>query len=73
MYSRKMIELYADRFDLTPEPDDVALMARNGARVVEIPAQMQERQGGMSYLNIWSSARYMGRMIVSIALFQWFR
>ena len=73
MYDRAMIELFASRFDLTPEPDDVALLARCGARVVEVPARMQERQGGTSYLNIWSSARYMGRMIVSIALFQWFR
>ena len=73
MYDRAMIELFASRFDLTPEPDDVALLARCGARVVEVPARMQERQGGTSYLNIWSSARYMGRMIVSIVLFQWFR
>lgn len=73
MYSRDMIELFALGFDLAPEPDTVALVARKGAVVTEIPAHMQDRQGGESYLKLGSSIRYMGRTCLSILFFQWLR
>lgn len=49
MYSRKMIELFCKGFDWAPEPDLVAIVARKYGPVVEIQAQMQERQGGESH------------------------
>lgn len=73
MYNRRMIEWYAKGFDLAPEPDVVALVCRRGGTVVEVPAKMRERQGGESYLNVWSSIRYMARTCLSILMFQWFR
>lgn len=73
MYNRSMIDAYATSFDLSPEPDTVAMLARKGAKVVEVPARMQDRQGGMSYLNFTSSIRYMLRTCFSILMFQWFR
>ncbi len=73
MYNRRMIDLFADGFDVAPEPDTVALVARKGGKVVEIPAQMRERQGGESYLNMGNAIRYMARTCLSILLFQWFR
>ena len=73
MYGRAMIERYADSFDLAPEPDAVAYLARKGAKVIEVPAQMQERQGGESYLNTRRAISYMARTCLSIVLFQWFR
>lgn len=73
MYNRRMIELFATGFDVQPEPDTVALVARRGGRVVEVPARMQERQAGESYLTMGASVKYMLRMSLSILLYQWLR
>ena len=73
MYDRSMIEAFSTGFDLSPEPDTVAMLIRKGAKVTEVPAHMQERQGGTSYLDFTSSMRYMLRTCFSILMFQWFR
>lgn len=73
MYNRRMIKLFATGFDVQPEPDTVALVARRGGRIVEVPAHMQERQAGESYLNMGASIKYMLRMTLSILLYQWLR
>lgn len=73
MFDRSMIERFAKDFDISPEPDTVALMARKGVRIVEIPAQMRERQGGESYFDLPHIVGYMARTCASIILFQWFR
>lgn len=73
MYNRALIEEYANSFDLTPEPDTIAMFARKGRTIAEVPAHMRERQGGESYLTLPSSIRYMTRTCFSILLFQWFR
>jgi glycosyltransferase involved in cell wall biosynthesis len=73
LYSLRAIEVFAKAFDLAPEPDAVALLARKGYKVVEVPARMQERQGGTSYLDLPNIVRYMLRTCFSILMFQWFR
>lgn len=73
MYNRRMIETFATGFDIQPEPDTVAFVARHGGRVVEIPALMRERQGGQSYLTFGTSVSYMLRTSLSILLYQWLR
>ena len=73
MYNRAMIEKFVREFDIAPEPDTISLLMRKGAKVVEVPAQMRDRQGGESYLNSWSSVSYMARTCISLLLFQWFR
>lgn len=73
MFDRKLIHRYARSFDLAPEPDAIALFAREGMRIAEVPAKMLDRQGGVSYLGFTSSIRYMLRTCFSILLFQWFR
>lgn len=73
MFDRSMIERFAKDFDISPEPDTVALMARKGVRVVEVPAKMRERQGGESYFDLPHIVGYMARTCASIVLFQWFR
>lgn len=73
MYNRRMMELFAKGFDVAPEPDTVAWVARRGGTVVEVPAKMQERQGGESYLKLGNAISYMARTCLSILLFQWFR
>ena len=73
MYNRRMIETFAAGYDLTPEPDTIALIAHKGGTVTEVPAHMRERQGGQSYLDASHVVRYMARTCTSILLFQWFR
>lgn len=73
MYNQRMIDMFADGFDVAPEPDTVALVARKGGTVIEIPATMRERQGGESYFKLGSIVRYMARTCLSILLFQWLR
>ena len=73
MYNRRMIELFATGFDVHPEPDTVALVARRGGRVAEVPAHMLDRQAGESYLTVGKSIGYMLRTSLSILLYQWLR
>ena len=73
MYDRKMIEIFAREFDISPEPDTISLLIRKGAKVIEISAGMRERQGGTSYLRYFSAVSYMARTCLSLLLFQWFR
>jgi hypothetical protein len=73
MYDRAMIHEFAHAFDLAPEPDAIALLARRGVGVAEVPATMRERQGGQSYLDLPHVVRYMARTCCSILMFQWFR
>lgn len=73
MYNRSVIKLFAKGFDIAPEPDTIALLARKGFSIIEIPATMQERQGGESYLDFTHVISYMLRTLASILLFQWFR
>lgn len=73
MYNRRMIETFARDFDISPEPDTISLFIRRGAKVIEIPAEMRERQGGTSYLRYFSAISYMARTCLSLLLFQWFR
>lgn len=73
MYNKRLIHEFAHGFDLTPEPDTLAMFARRGEKIVEIPAHMEERQGGESYLNLPHVIRYMARTCLSILMFQWFR
>ena len=73
MYSRKMIELFCKGFDWAPEPDLVAIVARKYGPVVEIQTQMQERQGGESYLKLGNVIRYMSRTCLSIIMSRFLR
>ena len=73
MYNRRMIEIFANGFDIEPEPDTLALLIKNGATTQEVPISVRERQGGESYLKPLRAARYMLRTCSSLVLFLWFR
>lgn len=74
MFSRNTFEAFARGMDMGPEPDAVALLVRKmGAKVVEVPVSMRERQAGESYLSPAKAVTYMGRTCLNILFFQWFR
>ncbi len=73
MFNRNLIEEFALNINYGPEPDTVSYLIKNGAKVAEVQAHMDERLEGQSYLTLPRSAKYMLRMITSILLIQNFR
>ena len=73
MYSKRMIQMIATGYDIAPEPDFIALVARKYGQVVEIQAQMRERQGGESYLKLGNVIRYMSRTCLAIIMSRFLR
>jgi glycosyltransferase involved in cell wall biosynthesis len=73
MFSKPMIEEFAQNLNYGPEPDTVSYLLKNGARISEVQVKMEERKFGESYLNLVGSARYMTKMLVSILFVQNFR
>lgn len=73
LFDRTMIPVFAEEPDYGPEPDTLALVMRQGAKVEEVQVEMRERIAGKSYLNFTKSISYMLRMSASILFIQWFR
>lgn len=73
MYSARLIDMFASGFDVAPEPDMVALVARKYGTVVEIQSTMRERQGGESYLKLGNIIRYMSRTCLAIIMLRFLR
>ena len=74
LWGRSMIEQFATRTDLSPEPDTLALLIRRkGAQVAECQVSMRERTAGESYLTLSKSVTYMANACVSILFAMWFR
>lgn len=73
MYHRRMIGEFAGRLNYGPEPDTLSYLLKNGAKVAEVQAEMEERLAGASYLTPVNAAKYMIRMLTSILIIQNFR
>lgn len=73
MFNKAMIKECALNMNYGPEPDTVSFLVKNGAKVAEVQAQMDERIAGESYLNMMNSIKYMIRMLISIVVIQNFR
>lgn len=73
MYDRRMIHLFANQINYPPEPDTVSWLVKNGAKVAEVQAYMDERTAGVSYLTPMNAVRYMTRTLLSILFIQSFR
>ena len=73
MFNRSTIKECAININYGPEPDTVSFLMKNGAKVAEVQAEMDERIAGESYLNAIASIIYMARMMTSIIVIQNFR
>lgn len=73
MYDTRMIHLFANQINYPPEPDTVSWLVKNGAKVAEVQAYMDERTAGVSYLTPMNAVRYMTRTLISILFIQSFR
>lgn len=73
MFNKKLIREFAVNINYGPEPDTVSYLIKNGAKVAEVQATMDERTEGQSYLTFSKSMKYMIRMVTSIMFIQNFR
>lgn len=73
LYGRRMIHLFGNDMNMSPEPDTLAYLIRCGYKIEEIYVQMRERQAGTSYLDFGNSVRYMIHMLTSMIFIQKFR
>lgn len=73
MFNQKIIKECAVSLNYGPEPDTISYLIKNGAKVAEVQAKMDERITGESYLTAFKSISYMVRMLTSILVIQNFR
>lgn len=73
MFNKSAIKECAINMNYGPEPDTISFLVKNGAKVAEVQAEMDERIAGESYLNAITSVIYMVRMLTSILVIQNFR
>ena len=67
--NRRFIEEYARSYAQDyPEPEAIIAAAIRGAKIVEIPVQMRERQGGKSSINPIRSIYYMIKVSLALVL-----
>lgn len=66
LYSRKLIDDFANKDEFAPEPDTVAKLLKRGVRYAEVPVRVAEREGGESYLKPLNAVKYMWRILSSI-------
>lgn len=66
---KEVISLFANYYpDDYPEPESLALVARKGLRVSEVPVSMNERVGGVSSINKMDSVYYMIKVTLAILI-----
>lgn len=73
LYDRSVIKKLAMQMNYDPEPDTLAALLKGGAKVCEIPAVMNERLYGASYLTFTNSIKYMCYICTSILVVHWLR
>ena len=66
--NRRTLELFADKYpEDYPEAEALVIMHKSGLRAVEVPVQMNQRQGGNSSIKPQHAAYYMVK--VGLAIF----
>ncbi len=66
---RHAIELFARRYPSDyPEPEAIALAARAGLRVAEVPVSMEERRHGRSSIDAWRTLYYFVKVSLALLL-----
>ncbi len=67
--NRKFIEEYAKEYPIDyPEPEAIVKASVQGARILEVPVIMKERENGTSSISAWKSVYYMIKVSLAIIL-----
>lgn len=66
-YNRRAIAFLAEHYPTDyPEPEAIILLGKNGFKLKEVAVAMQERQGGVSSINLRRSVYYMVKVVLAI-------
>ena len=66
---RKVIHLFAHTYPQDyPEPESLVLVHKQGFRVMEVPASMRRRRGGVSSISLLKGIHYMAKVLLAIAM-----
>lgn len=66
---KQIIEMFAKDYPTEyPEPESTMKVLMHKYKVKEIPVSMNERVGGKSFVNIWTSADYMIKVSLTLIL-----
>ena len=69
MCNRKVIELFSRDYPRDyPEPESIVALLKRKMKVIEVPVQMKERQGGESSINASKSVYYMIKVSLAILI-----
>jgi hypothetical protein len=69
LVTKRFIELYADNYPSDyPEPEAIVTALEYGAKIIEKPVVMREREHGSSSINIYKSAYYMIKVSLGIII-----
>ncbi len=66
---KNIIKLFAEEYPTEyPEPESTVEVLSRGYEISEVPVSMNERKAGKSFVNIWTSADYMIKVVLSILI-----
>ena len=66
---RKVIQLFAHTYPQDyPEPESLVLVHKQGFRVLEVPATMRRRRGGVSSINFLKGIYYMAKVLLAVMM-----
>ena len=67
LVNEDVIALFANDYPRDyPEPESIVALLKRKKKVVEVPVQMKERQGGVSSIRLWNSVYYMIKVSIAI-------
>lgn len=66
---KSLIEQFASSYPLEyPEPISTTYILKQGKSIVEVPVEMNERNGGVSSIRSWKNVYYMVNVLLSIMI-----
>ena len=66
---KNLIKIYAQNYSLDyPEPEAIVTAVVHGMRIIEVPVVMQERQSGVSSINLKKSLYYMIKVSLAVII-----
>lgn len=66
---KNVIEIFAEDYPTDyPEPESIVTILKHNLKVLEVPVNMKERIGGKSFVNPWTSIKYMVKVSLAIII-----
>ena len=67
LVNKDVIALFSNDYPRDyPEPESIVAVLKRKKKVIEVPVQMKERQGGVSSIRLWNSVYYMIKVSIAI-------